>query len=139
MSFETNLHKICRTCLTETNDLTSIFSAQEIIEQTIVLSDILMTCASIQVNNLGKSGILAITRLFQVSKGDGLPENVCLNCVHQMNSAFLFRKLCEKSDTTLRECAKSWLPLPLEVEISKLKNQDSEVPKYNFQDAEDTG
>lgn len=39
---------------------------------------------------------------FQPSKGDGLPEKVCINCISEMNRAFLLKKKCEQSDNTLR-------------------------------------
>lgn len=50
MSFQTNYNKVCRTCLSETFSLQSVFNKQEIIEQTVTLSEMLMTCASVQVN-----------------------------------------------------------------------------------------
>lgn len=39
----------------------------------------------------------------QVSEGDGLPSQVCLQCVHYINRAFSFKQLCERSDSTLRQ------------------------------------
>lgn len=37
-------------------------------------------------------------------RGDGLPENICLSCSQQVNTAYLFKRLCERSDLTLRDC-----------------------------------
>lgn len=34
---------------------------------------------------------------------DGLPNNVCLQCVHHINSSFSFKQLCERSENTLRD------------------------------------
>lgn len=34
---------------------------------------------------------------------DGLPNQVCLQCVHYINRAFSFKQLCERSDATLRQ------------------------------------
>lgn len=31
-----------------------------------------------------------------------MPENICLNCVQSLNNVVSFRKLCERSDETLR-------------------------------------
>lgn len=76
-------------------------------------------------------------------RGDGLPENVCSNCVQEMHRAFLFRKLCEKSDSTLRECLNTLLPLhddsqflngKAEEETDDFKKTFSEVPEYDFND-----
>lgn len=36
-------------------------------------------------------------------EGDGLPSQVCLQCVHYINRAFSFKQLCERSDATLRQ------------------------------------
>lgn len=36
-------------------------------------------------------------------EGDGLPSQVCLQCVHYINRAYSFKQLCERSDATLRE------------------------------------
>lgn len=35
--------------------------------------------------------------------GDGLPGQVCLQCVHYITRAFSFKQLCERSDSTLRQ------------------------------------
>lgn len=36
-------------------------------------------------------------------EGDGLPSQVCLQCVHYITRAFSFKQLCERSDSTLRQ------------------------------------
>lgn len=36
-------------------------------------------------------------------EGDGLPGQVCLQCVHYISRAFSFKQLCERSDATLRQ------------------------------------
>lgn len=36
-------------------------------------------------------------------ENDGLPSQICLQCVHYINSAFSFKQLCERSDSTLRQ------------------------------------
>lgn len=36
-------------------------------------------------------------------EGDGLPSQVCLQCVYYINRAFSFKQLCERSDSTLRQ------------------------------------
>lgn len=38
-----------------------------------------------------------------MEEGDGLPTQVCLQCVHYISRAFSFKQLCERSDATLRQ------------------------------------
>lgn len=39
---------------------------------------------------------------FQATKGDGLPEKLCITCINEFQRMFLFKQKCEKSDSTLR-------------------------------------
>ncbi|KAK4879835.1 hypothetical protein RN001_007981 [Aquatica leii] len=94
MSFKSNFSNICRTCLVENNNMKSVFSIEKLMEQQIIFSDLLMSLTSLQ-----------------VFKGDGLPEQVCLQCAEEVNRAFLFRKMSEKSDGTLRQYLETCLPL----------------------------
>lgn len=36
-------------------------------------------------------------------ENDGLPAQVCLQCVHYITRAYSFKRLCERSEVTLRE------------------------------------
>lgn len=36
-------------------------------------------------------------------EGDGLPSQVCFQCVHYISRAYSFKLLCERSDATLRQ------------------------------------
>lgn len=38
----------------------------------------------------------------QVSAGDGLPAQICQQCVELVNTCYNFKLQCEKSDMTLR-------------------------------------
>ena len=38
--------------------------------------------------------------------GDGLPAQLCLQCVHQISRCHAFKELVERNDVTLREQAK---------------------------------
>lgn len=40
--------------------------------------------------------------------GDGLPAQLCLQCVHQISRCHAFKDLVERNDITLREHA-NWL------------------------------
>ncbi|KAL3276980.1 hypothetical protein HHI36_012342 [Cryptolaemus montrouzieri] len=70
--------KICRTCLLEKTPLKSLFNA--------CLPNMLMSCASIQ-----------------VIEGDGLPNQICVQCLQMVNRAYTFKQQCEKSDVVLRQ------------------------------------
>ncbi|CAH2010007.1 unnamed protein product [Acanthoscelides obtectus] len=77
---------ICRSCLKSTPNFRNIFTSEEILGQPVQLSDILGSCFAIS-----------------ITKDDGYPENICLKCFQLAKLSYLFRKLCEKSDATLRE------------------------------------
>lgn len=47
-------------------------------------------------------------------EGDGLPSQVCLQCVHYISRAYSFKLLCERSDANLRQ----YLGKPLLAELS---------------------
>lgn len=50
-------------------------------------------------------------------EGDGLPNQVCLQCVYYINRAFSFKQLCERSDSTLRQL----LGRPIDTTFLELK------------------
>lgn len=45
----------------------------------------------------------------QIESNDGLPQCVCIKCFMSIRAAFLYRKMCEKSDAELREKFQSHL------------------------------
>lgn len=51
-----------------------------------------------------------------------------MNCAQEMNRAYSFRKLSEKSDATLRAWLSALLPLPVD---NNPYNTQQEVPKYD--------
>lgn len=36
-------------------------------------------------------------------EGDGLPDQICTQCLQMVNRAYTFKQLCEKSDNVLRQ------------------------------------
>jgi len=40
---------------------------------------------------------------FQVSEGDGLPQQICHKCLRQVNKWYKFRELCKNADAFLRQ------------------------------------
>lgn len=87
------LDKICRTCLLEKANLRNLFEA--------CVANMLMSCASIQVINLYYIFQINVYG-FQVMEGDGLPDQICIQCLQNVNKAYSFKQLCEESDLTLR-------------------------------------
>ena len=41
--------------------------------------------------------------LLQLCAGDGLPAQICCQCVQQVNTSYSFKLQCETVDTTLRQ------------------------------------
>lgn len=58
MTFETiHIEKMCRTCLSEDNDMRSVFSIDESIGETLRLFEMLMSCAAVQVITSNRSNM----------------------------------------------------------------------------------
>ncbi|KAJ8929735.1 hypothetical protein NQ314_017550 [Rhamnusium bicolor] len=85
---ELNLGQICRTCKCVTPQMRSLFEGYENPHHSPRIDEMLMACASVQ-----------------VMCGDGLPSQICQICVEQLNSAFVFKRQCEKIDAGFREYA----------------------------------
>ncbi|XP_050501833.1 zinc finger protein 852-like [Diabrotica virgifera virgifera] len=86
---EVVVEKICRCCMCENENMHNMFekkNEENEEDSSTLLSDMLVACASIE-----------------VSSGDGLPTSLCRGCEDKLKSAYEFRKLCQKSDTTLRD------------------------------------
>lgn len=62
----------------------------------------------------------------QIEKDESLPEKICYRCSEQANISYLFRKLCESSDSTLRELSKQY---ELQGELFTEGNKDISIPK----------
>lgn len=72
-------------------------------------------------------------------KGDGLPEQVCIQCAQEINRAFTFRKLCERSDVTLRDCLQNLiLQTPVEPELESYFLKKGRLREQNESFNEDT-
>ncbi|KAK9693553.1 Zinc finger, C2H2 type [Popillia japonica] len=69
---------ICRICLVEKSGLKPIFNA--------CVPNMIMSLAAVQ-----------------VIQGDGLPNQICTQCLQIVNRSFTFKQQCEKSDNVLRQ------------------------------------
>jgi hypothetical protein len=97
---------------------------EPILEEQLTLCDMLMICASVTVNFQNVIGWKCeFKEKFQIFKDDGLPENICLNCIEELRKAFCFKKMCEKSDTTLRNCISIVAPVIVQVDTN-FENED---------------
>ncbi|KAF5295097.1 hypothetical protein FQA39_LY13248 [Lamprigera yunnana] len=75
---EEQIDQVCRTCLSDDSNLQSIFQTN--------LDEMIMGCTSLKVYN-----------------GDGLPSQICSNCVILINQAYKFKRQAENSDYTFRQ------------------------------------
>ncbi|XP_030765393.1 zinc finger protein 189-like [Sitophilus oryzae] len=83
------IDKICRSCMCESDEMQNVFKKSAgSSEEPMLLSDMLMACASVE-----------------VAEGDGLPYLLCLTCENKLSTAFEFKQQCERSDSALREIA----------------------------------
>ncbi|GLV41621.1 crooked legs [Carabus blaptoides fortunei] len=91
-----SLDKICRSCMTEANQMRSVYDTNT---ESVQLAEMIMACASVQ-----------------VISGDGLPTLICPKCEEQLSVAYLFKQQCERTDTTLREYTNQHTPIKEESE-----------------------
>lgn len=73
--------------------------------------------------------------LIKVEYGDGLPDKLCVQCVLQINEAYNFRLICQRSDANLRQV---YLDTVLNNCMSTIFDsaQDS-IDTNNYQNSED--
>ncbi|XP_013187113.1 zinc finger protein OZF isoform X1 [Amyelois transitella] len=75
------MNKICRICLEE-GVLSSIFTKNF---------------------NLTLCEMIEYSSNIKISKNDGLPEQMCSNCVYKLGIAYHFKQTCERADVRLRQ------------------------------------
>lgn len=79
-----NMNRVCRICLTESNNLMPIFSADRVNDFS-GLSQKIQICGSIE-----------------LYEQDGLPSSICDICSYKASVAHEFRQQCQNSDARLR-------------------------------------
>ncbi|XP_045470208.1 zinc finger protein 2 homolog [Harmonia axyridis] len=104
-----DVNNICRACLSDKGEMRSVFLTIDNpgTGRAMVIAEMMMGFCSVQVEN-----------------NDGLPSTVCLQCFHNINTAFSFKQLCEQSDTNLRQ----YLGKPLQKNL----NKDEDSQKNDF-------
>lgn len=97
------MDKICRSCMTEGPEMRSLY---EMTTESVQFADMMMACTTVQVNNLYFTFIFGAVKdnlCCQCASGDGLPSQICSKCEEQLNTAYLFKQQCERTDAALRE------------------------------------
>ncbi|KAH0535203.1 zinc finger protein 665-like isoform X1 [Cotesia glomerata] len=79
--------RVCRICLTESTNLTSLYCNDSVPGVFPSLSQRISTCGAIELN-----------------ERDGLPSLICENCIYKASVAHDFREQCQNSDARLRLC-----------------------------------
>ncbi|CAH2094062.1 unnamed protein product [Euphydryas editha] len=102
-----NFEKICRACLQIKKDMRPLFE------------------------QLTATMLMGISKV-QVAVGDGLPSQLCLQCVHQISRSHAFKDLVERNDTILREQAKAMAEEALKENLEKEKEAQSVYRNIQF-------
>ncbi|XP_055637877.1 zinc finger protein 729-like [Toxorhynchites rutilus septentrionalis] len=76
-----------------------------------------------QIGDMRIDDMIVYCTQLEVNTEDSLPQQICIECLAALNSTFVFRKLCYRSDTTLREMLKTAAFEPCLVPV-----HDSDVP-----------
>lgn len=71
--------------------------------------------------------------LFQVFEGDGLPSQICQQCIEELENHYRFKQKCENSDARLRHYLKNMKTMQLPAKTTKVKckctvNSTSHLP-----------
>lgn len=83
-----NMDRVCRICLTEATNLSSIFSPQK---ESLTVNDLMDLSQKIQVCGS-----------IELHEQDGLPSLICDVCIYRATIAHEFRQQCQHSDAKLR-------------------------------------
>ncbi|XP_044735334.1 zinc finger protein 729-like [Chrysoperla carnea] len=127
-----DFHKICRTCLNSSENMTSVFDTEVL--------NMLSQCTSLT-----------------ISCDDGLPHQICSTCFTKTVDSFSYRQQCEHSDQFLRQLLiknegkftstdhdefKSEIidenTINVKLETNDIKNDDTDLNNQGLVDLEDT-
>ncbi|XP_043496941.1 zinc finger protein 260-like [Polistes fuscatus] len=124
-----NMDRMCRICLNETNNLISIFCANQEVNHYAALPQKIQECGSIDID-----------------EQDGLPSLICENCIYKVNIAHEFRQLCQHSNARIRlyynnpgkcnvmdSCTQTDLSPCIEIQKQITNTQDNSFVKQEMQ------
>lgn len=101
-----NLNKVCRVCLTENDDMHSVFSqisSEECAEEACYLYQILMSISSMKVIKRTVFFLCSSEAiLLQIDAEDGLPSSICSVCMGLAHTAFKFQQQCNRAQEILQ-------------------------------------
>lgn len=120
-----NIEKLCRLCLLERENLNGIFE-NNFVDLILLCANVEVTCSIYETLNLNTINKIII---FKLNSDDGLPSNICNECLDRANRAIEFRTECERSDVILHQ----WLNLNVDsndeiedIDVDGDKQEDSE-------------
>jgi hypothetical protein len=117
-----NLNKICRVCLSESEQMYSIYS--ELYE---VQTEVDVPCVY---------EILISISSIKVQADDGLPSMICVKCIDMAHTSFKFQKQCNQSQIILDAYMKQYPQIKTEISIEDLSTLE-EINKNDLvQEAE---
>lgn len=124
-----NMDRVCRICLTESNNLSPIFCTDQEVDDFSDLPQKIQVCGSIDIH-----------------EQDGLPSLICDVCVYKASVAHEFRQQCQHSNARLRmyynkpekcnvmdSCTQTDLPPCIEQEKKTTNMQDNCFVKEEMQ------
>lgn len=132
-----NLEKVCRACLTESQEMHSVFSEfvieDDIDRQVTSIFEILTNVSSMRVslNYYHFRDEKIKHELLQIIAEDGLPTLICTNCMELAQASYRFQRQCNRSQ------------LILETYVAQLQSKETEplsiIETKDFIDVFDTG
>lgn len=96
-----DVEKICRTCLTLSGPLLSIYDDGK--GGSGCLADMLREFTKTKVRKKKKKVLFYFKSKLQPQSNDNLPERVCLSCISEINRCYSFKLKCENSSKTLQQ------------------------------------
>ncbi|KAL1404550.1 hypothetical protein pipiens_018827, partial [Culex pipiens pipiens] len=109
MNLEYDLARICRCCRLESPDLQPIF-LDAVADGTPTLYEMLASCTQTSINF-----------------NDGMPSQLCGECVTEVSTAYAFRKRYEQSEVLLREYLSRRKVEPVGVKVEELFDVKTEL------------
>ncbi|KAJ8916277.1 hypothetical protein NQ315_016418 [Exocentrus adspersus] len=108
-------NRLCRTCMSSGDDLTSLFTVVNVVSKEEPLSAILLKCTSIQ-----------------VTSNDIYPQYICKQCLEKLTACYLFRDQCYRTHERLGQLYQDGsLPYPC-LKQGNVQLLDENVPNAVF-------
>nr|CAD7200235.1 unnamed protein product [Timema douglasi] len=97
-----NMSEVCRLCLSAEEDKLPIFAEEDSFRTPLYFR--ILACVSVELANaLVVLSQTAEDGEIEVSKRDGLPTQICRQCLHKVNLWHDFKRVCDSSQERLKE------------------------------------